>query len=95
MDAAENRLLMDENELDKAIDEHQKMMAKVLALTHEERMNICDMGFYNDAIKGYLIVAMRYAGFKNEEIKRALRGLTGAFDDKTADEAAAVYDNFI
>ena len=70
------------------------MMAQALALTHEERMHICDMGFYNDVIKGYLIVAMRNKGFKTEEIKRALNGLKWAFDDKTADEATAVYNNF-
>lgn len=86
--------MMNEKEIDEAVDKQQKMMAKAFALTHEERMHICDMGFYNDAIKGYLIVAMRNKGFKDEDIKRALLGLYWAFNDKTADEAAAVYNNF-
>lgn len=86
--------MMNEKEIDEAIGKQQKMMAKAIALTHEERMNICDMGFYNDVIKGYLIVAMRNKGFKTEEIMRALEGLNWAFDDTTADEAAAVYNNF-
>ena len=86
--------MMNEKEIDEAVDKQQKMMAKAFALTHEERMNIIDMGFYNDTIKGYLIAAMRNADFKNDEIKRALKGLNTAFDDTTADEATAVYKKF-
>ena len=86
--------MMDEKERQEVIDKIQKMQQKAFALTHEERMHICDMGFYNDTIKGYLIAAMRNADFKNDEINRALKGLNTAFDDNTADEAAAVYKKF-
>lgn len=66
------------------------MEKKAFALTNEERMHICDMGFYNDTIRGYLIQAMKNAGFTKEEIVRALYGLKWAFDDTTAAEAAAI-----
>lgn len=85
------------NEEKKAVVENiQAMEKKAHALTHEERMHICDMGFYNDVIKGYLINAMKYADtdFTKEDIESALRGLEWSFDSIAADEAADVYLKF-
>ena len=79
-----------------AIQAIQAMEKKAHALTHEERMHICDMGFYNDVIKGYLIEAMKFADadFTREDIESALNGLKLSFDSTTAEEAAAVYLKF-
>lgn len=72
----------------KAIFEKRRMMdQKASALTNEERLHICDMGFYNDVIRGYLIRAMKEADFQEEEIERALSGLKWALDSMTAAEA--------
>ena len=54
---------MDNERLKAAIEKHRLMDEKAFALTNEERMHICDMGFYNDVIRGYLIKAMENAGF--------------------------------
>jgi hypothetical protein len=76
-----------------AIEKHRMMDEKAFALTEEERMHICDMGFYNDVIRGYLIKAMQNADFQEKEISRALRGLHHAFDDVDATLAEQIYLN--
>ena len=75
----------------KAIEKHRLMDEKAFALTEEERMHICDMGFYNDVIRGYLIKAMENADFETKEISRALRGLYHALDDMDATRAEKLY----
>ena len=72
----------------KAIFEKESMLnQKAYALTEEERLHICDMGFYNNVIRGYLIRAMKEADFQEEEIERALSGLEWALESMTAAEA--------
>lgn len=73
------------------IEKRKQMDEKAFALTDEERMHICDMGFYNDVIRGYLIKAMQNADFEEKEISRALRGLHWAFDDVDATRAEKLY----
>ena len=83
--------LMEKSERDAAVERHWKMDEKAFALTEEERNHICDMGFYNDVIRGYLIKAMQNADFESKEISRALRGLHHAFDDMDAKRAEELY----
>ena len=75
------------------VKRHRQMNEKAFALTEEERMHICDMGFYNDVIRGYLVKAMQNADFEDKEISRALRGLHRAFDDMDAERAEQLYLN--
>ena len=82
---------MENEDLKAAIEKRRLMDEKAFALTNEERLHICDMGFYNDVIRGYLIKAMENAKFENKEISRALRGLHHAFDDMDAERAEQLY----
>ena len=66
----------------------QEMQAKTQQLTAEERFFLCDLGYFNDTIRGYLIQAMTNADFSKEDITKALGGLCWAFDDVSASEAA-------
>lgn len=66
----------------------QEMQAKIQQLTEEERFFLCDSGYFNDTIRGYLIQAMKNADFSKEDIDKALGGLRWAFDDISASEAA-------
>ena len=77
-----------------SVDKIRAMEQKAHALTDEERMFICDMGFYNSVIKGYLIEAMSQAELSRDEIIRAIGGLKWALDDMTAAEAVKVYQKF-
>ena len=82
---------MTEEELRAVREKRRQMDEKAFDLTEEERMHICDMGFYNDVIRGYLIKAMENADFEEKEISRALRGLHWAFDDMDATRAEQIY----
>ena len=83
--------MMENEEIKAAREKHRLMDEKAFALSEEERMHICDMGFYNDVIRGYLIKAMENADFEKKEISRALRGLHHAFDDMDAARAEQLY----
>lgn len=48
---------------------------------------LCDAGYYNDTIRGYLILAAENAGYDRDQIKKLLNGLRLAFSDY--DRAAA------
>ena len=45
----------------------------------------------NDACMGYCIRAMQIAGFDEEHIRSAMRGMHRAFDELTEEEAGEVY----
>ena len=83
--------MMENEEIKAAREKHRLMDEKAFAFSEEERMHICDMGFYNDVIRGYLIKAMENTGFEKKEISRALRGLHHAFDDMDATRAEQHY----
>ena len=82
---------MTEEEIRAAREKVRRMDEKAYALLDEERKHMCDMGFYNDVIRGYLIKAMENGGFEEKEISRALRGLHHAFDDMDAARAEQHY----
>ena len=71
-----------------------EMEKKIRALTVEEREHICNMGYYNDTIKGYLIRAMKEAKFTDDDIRKALGGMRWALDEMDAADAAATYIDF-
>lgn len=83
--------MMTKEELRAVREKVRRMDEKAYALLDEERKHICDMGFYNDVIRGYLIKAMENVGFEEKEISRALRGLHHAFDDMDAERAEQHY----
>lgn len=68
-----------------------EMMFLIAGIPRDVKMKICDMGYYNDVMKGYLIVGMRNAGFSESEIGKAVRGMRSAHDELTAEEAERVY----
>ncbi|MBQ9069747.1 MAG: hypothetical protein IJY23_00165 [Clostridia bacterium] len=66
-------------------------MSQAVAVPEEVRYKLCDMGYYNDAMKGYLIAGMRRMGFSEIEIRKAVLGMMSAHDELTAEEAEKVY----
>lgn len=75
----------------KNLEEERALMAEAIAVPKEVRYKLCDMGYYNDAMKGYLIEGMRIAGFSETDIRKAVLGMRKAMDEKTAEEAEEVY----
>lgn len=72
------------------MDNHELIQA-ASSVPEEIRYALCDMGYYNDAMKGYLIAGMRRMGFTDSEIRKAILGMRVAIDEKTAKEAERVY----
>lgn len=83
-----------EKEMSEAAAKELSLMKKARALSDEERMGICDLGYYNDTIKGYLIAALQVAEFSDEDIRRALDGMRWALSEKNAADAAALCRKF-
>lgn len=77
-----------------AREKHEVIAEKALALTEDERMCIHDMGFYDNVTKGYLIQAMSFEGFSDEDIKCALNGMKTALGCITAKNALNILRNF-
>ena len=81
---------MDSRDLDWVAKERE-LMLQASEVPKEVRYKLCDMGYYNDAMKGYLITGMRKMGFSESEIRKAILGMRAALDEKTAIEAERVY----
>lgn len=81
---------MDSRNLD-WVTRERELMSQAMAVPKEVRVKLCDMGYYNDAMKGYLIEGMRRMGFSESDIRRAVLGMRVAHDALTAEEAEKVY----
>ena len=71
--------------------DERELMSAAVSVPEEVRKKLCDMGYYNDAMKGYLIAGMRRMGFSESEIRRAVLGMRSAHDELTAEEAEKIY----
>lgn len=67
------------------------IMAVASSIPKDVRYKLCDMGYYNDAMKGYMIAGMRRMGFEESEIRKAVLGMRATHDELTAEEAEKVY----
>ena len=79
-------------EIETIVAEQNRLDYVASSLTAAERWHIMDMGYYNSAIKGYLLRAM--AGFDDEAISKVLGGLRWALDELSAEEAAKLWDEY-
>ena len=73
------------------VKREQELMLQAAGVPKEVRYKLCDMGYYNDAMKGYLIAGMRRMGFTESDIRKAVLGMRSAHDELTAEEAERVY----
>lgn len=69
-------------------------MNQALAFSKEDLNSLCDYGLCNAVIAGYLIEAMRIAGFKEKDIRKAFQGLSAAFNTVSAEDAKDIYWKF-
>lgn len=73
------------------MNEERELMSQASMVPKDVRYRLCDMGYYNDAMKGYMIAGMRKMGFTESEIRKAVLGMRVAHDELTAEEAEKVY----
>lgn len=67
-------------ESERASKEYAANLAWAQSLTESQIDFLCDGGWYNNTIEGYLILAAQEADFTKEQIKALKRGLKSAFD---------------
>lgn len=77
--------------LEEWVKKERELMSEASSVSADVRYKLCDMGYYNDAMKGYMIAGMRSAGFTDAEIRKAVLGMRRAHDELTAEEAERVY----
>ena len=82
--------ILTKEEKEAALQEALRLESKIMSMTPEERLTVCDMGYLNDSIRGYMILAMRDAGCSEKEICQAAECLHYIFDEVNAAEAAKV-----
>ena len=79
----------------KAYWNHQNELLKwAHSLTEEQIDFLCNGGWYNSTIKGYLISAAKEAEFTEEQTKKLLQGLRYVLDTKEQKDADRIYREF-
>ena len=74
---------------------HQReLLAWAQSLDSEHINYLCDGGWYNDTIRGYLIAAARCADFSAEQIDKLVGGLRWAFSEKNKADADKVNEEY-
>lgn len=66
----------------------------MMSLTEAQRHVLCDMGYFNTTIYGYMVEALEIAGFSREDIRKAIGGMRMALDEMTAAEAEEAFRTF-
>ena len=68
--------------------------AVVMNLTDEQRLLLCDLGYYNEVMRGYLIRTLKAIGYADSVIDTALDQFEQALDGCNAEEARAIYRSY-
>lgn len=87
-------ILPTEEEIKKDFKNYKKLLSWAQSLTQEQIDFLCNGGWYNNTIKGYLIYACENEKMNREQIKSLLQKLNWAFDDHNKKEADNKYINF-
>lgn len=74
-------------EREQLIQEKRSLLKWAHSLTKRQINYLCDGGWYNDTIRGYLIASANRAGFTHLQIAELLVGLDIAFSDLNKSEA--------
>ena len=88
-------IIIPSNEEVRAAAERQRELFQWAMGLEKEQINyLCDGGWYNDTMKGYLIAAGENAGYDRESIRELLNGLRLALSDMSKADADKVYMDF-
>lgn len=82
------------NENKKLIDEYNRQLSWVRSLPEKDVNFLCDGGWYNDAMKGYMIRACHIAGYDYDQTSELLRALRLALSEINCSEARKEYMDF-
>lgn len=82
-------------ESEQLIQEERSLLKWSFSLTPRQISYLCDCGWYNDTIRGYLIASAERSGLTHKQTAELLQGLSSAFSDLDKSEADKLcYDFF-
>lgn len=81
-------------EMETFLKDQDILEAHVRALTEEEKDKVFDMGYHNNTVKGYMVLAMEAAGFDKAAIEKALAKSDKILKDVSAVDARAAFGKF-
>lgn len=96
----------EEQESRRQAEEHQRLYEWAWTLDKAHINILCDMGYYNDTMKGYLIAACKIArelepdddrnkvNLTDGQIRTLLQGMRWALDEKDKNDADELYRKF-
>ena len=90
----EEIMVMTADEKKAAVEEYRGMLNWVKTLSGAQIDFLFNGGWYNEAVKGYLIAAARVAEFSDNQIKDLLSGLRMALSEIDKSDAETIYLNF-
>ena len=70
---------------------HKEMIKWADSLTQDQIDYLCNGGWYNNTMKGYLIAAAQEAGLSKQQIRDLLNGLRMALSEKDKSDAEKLY----
>ena len=85
-------LEVDEKLKEQAAKEFAENLKWAKSLTKEQINFLCDGGWYNNTMEGYLRLSAKAAGFKDDDTRKLLAGLKDALEwyDKEAADAESM-----
>lgn len=85
-----NTIIMEKEDIKREFDE---LMQWAHSLSKRQIDFLCDGGWYNNAMHGYLIKAAQFADMNDDEINALLEGLDVALDNFDKHDAEKIYAN--
>lgn len=86
--------LPSEEELKETFEKQQELLKWAHSLNEDQIDYLCNGGWYNDTMKGYVVAAGENAGFDREQIQALLNGLRLALSDLDKEDAERKYKEF-
>lgn len=79
-------------EMETFLKDQDILEAHVRTLTDEEKDKVFDMGYHNDTVKGYMILAMQAAGCADADISKVVEQSDKILKNVSAVDARAAYN---
>jgi len=87
-------ILPTDEEREQAKQEFKELLHWSRTLDKKQIDFLCDSGFYNNAMRGYLIATAKNAGFTKEQTEELLSGLSWALSELNKADAEKVNEKF-
>lgn len=84
----------DYNSMEEDVKEYRTNLKWAQSLTKGQINFLCDGGWYNDTIRGYLILAARNAGYNKNQTNELLTSLRYMLETENKETADITWNNY-